>query len=297
MSAKSRLAQRFAAIIAIGIAFSWGLTAHGGAPGEKGAGKGSAPEAAKKSMQMRVFMPKHTDPAEVRRAIELMLQEVGNLEHPPMAGGGAGLFGMIGGQPGGPGARPAPGVPGVQPAPGGPGGLPGGAPGAGAPGGALGFQGGAGLGGFQGALGGAGMMGMVGVLPLAPPPLLVALDKRTGSVIVRGPEKEIEIAADLFKVLDNAPDKPLPEVKSLRALPLKHVLPSNIASLAGELDMGVALLALDDAKLLVAVGPPEAMRQVVELVSALDVAEEKRPNQKLKKLFGPDQQNKEAAAE
>ena len=45
------------------------------------------------------------------------------------------------------------------------------------------------------------------------------------------------------------------EVKSLRDFPLKHTKASNIAHLANEVEIGAALLALDEAKLLVTLLP------------------------------------------
>jgi hypothetical protein len=62
-----------------------------------------------------------------------------------------------------------------------------------------------------------------------------------------------------------------------------------VASLAGELEIGAAVLALDEAKLLVVVGPPEAVRELVELVSSLDAPVDKGPDpEKRKKLFSQD---------
>ena len=295
MSATGNFARRLATTILIGMAFSWAAMAHGGGTGDNGTpkkGPAPAPEPAKKVTQTRVFTPKYTDPAELLQAIDVLLESVGVLEQ---AAAVPGVVGGLGGLPGAfPGAGGQPAGPGVPGAPQGGAGIGGAGIGGAAFGGLQGGVPGHGLGllGFGGMIGG-------GTLPPDSNAARLALDKRTGSVIIRGPEKEVQIATDLVKLLDNPPGKPLPEVKSLRAFPLKHTKPSNIASLANEVDIGVALLPLDEAKLLVAVGPPEALREVVELVSALDAAVEKRPDtEKRRKLFAPDQeikQRKEAA--
>jgi type II secretory pathway component GspD/PulD (secretin) len=117
----------------------------------------------------------------------------------------------------------------------------------------------------------------------------LVLDERTGSIVIRGPESEVQIAADLVTLLDTPADKPLPEVKSLRAFTLKHAVPSNLADLTSNLDVRVAILPLDAAKLLLVGGSAEAMREVGDLVKTLDVPAPKAPPpDKRKKLFAQD---------
>jgi hypothetical protein len=279
MSVSSKLVRCVAVAFAFGLAFSTSALAQGGLPPGKGAPKGPLPAveppSPKKATHTRVFTPKHTDPAEVLQAIDMLLEGVANLEPvldspapPGIPGVGPGFT------PGGPGKPFGPGAPG---GPGGPGPVPGGFPGA-------------------GLLGGIGLGGMMGGVAGPPHAARLAMDKRTGSIIVRGPEKELQIASDLFKLLDNPPDKPLPEFKSLRAFPLKFTRASNVANLAGELEFGVAVLALDEAKLLVAVGPPDAIRELAELVTALDAPVEKGPDtEKRKKLFSSDKEDAKLA--
>jgi hypothetical protein len=108
----------------------------------------------------------------------------------------------------------------------------------------------------------------------------------SGATSRNGAAKELQIAADLFKLLDTPRDQPLPESKSLRAFPLKHAGASELAALAGELEIGAAILALDEAKLLVVVGPADAVRELAELVNSLDAPTKKAPDpEKRKKLF------------
>jgi type II secretory pathway component GspD/PulD (secretin) len=262
MSVRIRLARRWAATLVFGVAFGMNAPAFGGTLGGKSGSKSPPPqpEPASKGTQTRVFTPQNTDPADVLRAINELLDGVAALEQAPDPGAPAGGPGTPAGVPSGPGGRP-PGIggsPGIGPMPGAP------------------------FGGFPPAL---GMLGGAGGPPIGHGARL-ALDKRTGSIIVRGPAKELQIAADLFKLLDTPRDQPLPESKSLRAFPLKHAAASELAELAAELEIGAAVLALDEAKLLIVVGPADAVREWAELVNALDAPTKKAPDpEKRKKLF------------
>jgi type II secretory pathway component GspD/PulD (secretin) len=137
-----------------------------------------------------------------------------------------------------------------------------------------------------GAIGGAGIL-RAGPGGTAAHDTRVFLDERTGSIAVRGPDSEVQVVADLVTLLDNPADMALPEVKSMRAYTLKHAAPSGIAELANSLDLRVAVLPLDDAKLLVVAGPSEAMRELGDLVKMLDIATPKTQPEKRKKLFSP----------
>jgi type II secretory pathway component GspD/PulD (secretin) len=265
MSVRIRFARRLAATLVFGVAFGMSATAFGGALGGKSGSKTPPPppEPAGKGTQTRVFTPQNTDPADVLRAINELLDGVAALEQTPDPAGPAGGPGLPPGPPPGGGGRP-PGIggpPGIGPMPGAP------------------------FGGFPPAL---GMLGGAGGPPIGHAARL-ALDKRTGSIIVRGPAKELQIAADLFKLLDTPRDQPLPESKSLLAFPLKHAGATELAALAAELEIGAAILALDEAKLLVVVGPADAVRELAELVNSLDAPTKKAPDpEKRKKLFPPE---------
>lgn len=115
-------------------------------------------------------------------------------------------------------------------------------------------------GGFGG-IGGGGM----------PPSFAVAIDGRTKSLVVRGTEKHLAMAADLVAVLDHAPGKEPPEVKSLRAVVLKHAKPEELAGVLEALDLDVRVVALPAAKMLVFTGSETVMKDIADLIKDLDV--------------------------
>src|SRR5262249_9218548 len=57
----------------------------------------------------------------------------------------------------------------------------------------------------------------------------VAVDKRTRSLIVRGSEKELQVAADLIAVLDAPAGKPMPKLKNVRSFKPKHASVEELA--------------------------------------------------------------------
>jgi type II secretory pathway component GspD/PulD (secretin) len=136
--------------------------------------------------------------------------------------------------------------------------------------------------------GSGGVGGFAGGAPPGPAhESRIFLDERTGSIVVRGPDSEVQVAADLVTLLDSPADAPLPDVKSMKAFTLKHATANSIAELANTLNLHVAVLPLDEAKLLVVAGPSEAMRELGDLVKTLDVPAPKAGPLLRKKLFGP----------
>jgi hypothetical protein len=214
----------------------------------KAIGKAPAPGGApvvSEPVKLRAFRLDHDDPINVMSTAQLLLTAPGG----PLAG-------MVGGQGGF-----GPSMPGMQPGAqlvGGFGGLAGigggGQLGALGGGGQLGALGGGGQlgafggGGQLGALGGGGLGGFSGgVVNLAQafgmaggPPSNVAgasagatrfaVDARTRTFLARGPERELQIVTDLITVLNTAPGKPLPKVKSLHVFKLKHAMPEDVAA-------------------------------------------------------------------
>jgi hypothetical protein len=198
------------------------------------------------TIQTRVFVPKHTDAAEVLRAMQLFLERAA-----PVRADFAG------------GAMPPGGVGGGGPPPGG---------------GST-----KGPGGFR--PGGGGFGGPPGTFPPGAETRL-SLDRRTGSILVRGTASDLGLAADLVKVLDAPADEPLPEVKSLRAFQLKHASATALAEHAARLDLHVAAVGLDEAKLLLVTGFPDGVQEVAQLVKTLDVPAPKGLENR-RKLFAP----------
>jgi type II secretory pathway component GspD/PulD (secretin) len=136
--------------------------------------------------------------------------------------------------------------------------------------------------------GGGGFGGPPGAFPQGLETRL-SLDRRTGSIIARGPAIDLDVAADLMKVLDTPPDEVPPEVKSLRAFQLKHATASALAEHATRLDLQIAAVGLDEAKLLLVTGFPDAVQELAQLVKALDVPTPKGI-EKQRKLFAPEKQ-------
>jgi hypothetical protein len=226
-----------------------------GGIGEKPRKGGEAPPPA---MKTKVFQLTYTEPEEMRDVLEQLLSAAEQalmmsqgMQGPGGAGGLApmGGFGGIGGGP--------------------------------VPAGGVGMMGGFGFGGgFGGALGALG--GGMG------PTVRVTIHPRTSSLIVRGSVKDLQVATDLVTVLDRPADKPLPEVKSLRAFKLKHADADALVQTVQELEIPVGVVPLSGEKIILATGPDEALRELVELVTELDVAppkDEKGKKEPRRKLF------------
>jgi type II secretory pathway component GspD/PulD (secretin) len=117
------------------------------------------------------------------------------------------------------------------------------------------------------------------VAPVNPAPGVVAralADPRTRSLIVRGTEKDQQLAADLVAVLDAPEGKPLPAVKALKAFRLQHIDANDLASMLQQLDprMGYRLAPVGSMKLLLATGTDEQMKELTDAVKKLDIPAE-----------------------
>jgi len=217
---------------------------------------GQPPAKNESKIQTKVFRLSHCDAEEVRQVLEGILDP--NEPQPPT---GAPAI------PGGPGAAAPPGAAG--PFPGGPG-----APGGFAPmpgGGGFGFGGG--MLGFGGAIGSGPGLGFQ-----------IAVESRTRAVIVRGSEKNIRLAGELVSVLDLPEGKPLPEVKGLRALPLKHALADDLVATIQELIDDARIVSLPAAKMVIVSGEEDTIKEISDIIKELDVptAKELKPSEKRK---------------
>lgn len=123
--------------------------------------------------------------------------------------------------------------------------------------------------------GGAGFGGEV-------PAFHIVVEQRTRSVIVRGTEKNVRLAAEVVAVLDQPPNKPLPEVKGLRALPLKHASADELTQTLQELMLEARIVPLAAAKMILVAGEEASMKEVTDLIKDLDVptAKELKPGEK-----------------
>jgi len=99
------------------------------------------------------------------------------------------------------------------------------------------------------------------------------LDLRTRSLVARGTAAELRLVADLVAALDDPPDKPLPAAKGLRAFRARHLEAEEMLEQLRELgaDGACRIVALPGRKLLLAVGPEDALKHLEAVAKELDV--------------------------
>jgi hypothetical protein len=163
-----------------------------------------------------------------------------------MMPGGGGLMGMMG-MAGGGGMK---------------GGMPGGGAGMGM---AMGGMKGGGMGGFGGGPGGMGGSARPATT------WRVAVDPRTGSLIARGTEEDLRAISEIITALDTPEDKASAKLKNFRTFRLKHSGAAEMASILQELDLKVTVSVLQKGNMLAVSGPEAALKEVGELIEALDV--------------------------
>lgn len=144
--------------------------------------------------------------------------------------------------------------------------------------GASGFSGaGSGISGFSG----SGTGCFAGTGPAAPPPVWrAAAHPRTGAVVVRGSDRHLDVAADLVALLDLPAGAPLPKLKVVRAIPLKHSTAEELRAVLHALSFEGAGVAAPSERVLAVVAPDEATRSIAELVAELDVPDATGPKPK-----------------
>lgn len=238
-----------------------------GVPGQPTPGPGPAGvQPAKPQLAVKVFRLERGDPEAVIQSLHSLLEAPNAEAFPPAVPGG---------------------IPGVG-VPGGPGGPPGGFGGAAAPGGAIGFGGGNAPPGGAFGFGGVPPGGAIGCFlgdggVNAAPVWRATAQARTQSVIVRGSDRHIRVAADLVAVLDRPAGAPLPKLQVVKAFTLKHATAEELAEVFAALSFDDVKLATLDARLLAVVAPDDAAGSVAELVKELDVPGRGDPDPKPKK--------------
>jgi hypothetical protein len=215
--------------------------------------------------RIKVFRLQHRDAEEVRDVLAKLLP-LGEGAAGGDAGGGA-MMGGFGGPRGGSGMMPPGGM-----MPGG-GGRPGGGrsggmgSGMGPPGGAPPGMGG--TAGFGGGAGSGGMMGMGGSGQVHG--WRLAVDGRTNCLVVRGSEHDLQMASDLVAMLDLPEGKPMPRLKNIRAFKLKFADPEQVAMMLQALEINATIAPAPKATLLIVSGSEAAMKEVAEVIEAVDV--------------------------
>jgi hypothetical protein len=105
---------------------------------------------------------------------------------------------------------------------------------------------------------------------------------RTRSVIVRGSDRHISVAADLVAILDRPATAPLPKLQVIKAFALKHATADELADVINALSFDDVKLATPDEHLLALIAPDEVVKSVAELVKELDVPGKGEPDPKPK---------------
>jgi hypothetical protein len=157
----------------------------------------------------------------------------------------------------------------------------------GALGGGLGAIGG--VGGGQGALGAFG--GGLGVGGGGPGGFGTAAtwrlvtDDRTHSLVIRGTEVDLQIAADLVAVLDLPADKPIPKVKTLHAFKLRFADGDELADVLRRLELKARLVAFPGqedrrANLIVVRASEDVIKEIGSVIEQLDVEVKGEPENK-----------------
>jgi type II secretory pathway component GspD/PulD (secretin) len=103
------------------------------------------------------------------------------------------------------------------------------------------------------------------------------VDERTRSLVMRGTEKDVQTAAELVALAELPREKPLPALKHLKAFRLKHADAAQTAELLTELGVEARVVALVPTNVVVASGPEAAMKEVAEVLQALDVEVKEPP--------------------
>ena len=97
----------------------------------------------------------------------------------------------------------------------------------------------------------------------------------TRSLVVRGTDKDLQIAADLVAFHNRDKGKPLPKLQVLRSFSLKHAEASDLDRIVRELGLPVRVVPYDEERALLAAGSDPAIQELAELIRELDVPEPK----------------------
>ena len=106
---------------------------------------------------------------------------------------------------------------------------------------------------------------------------------RTRSVIVRGSDRHLSVAADLVAILDRPARAPLPKLQVIKAFALKHATAEELAQVISDLSFDDVKLATPDERLLALIAPDDVVKSVAELVKELDVPDKGDPDPKPKR--------------
>jgi hypothetical protein len=103
-------------------------------------------------------------------------------------------------------------------------------------------------------------------------------DPRTRSLVVRGTDKDLLLAADVVAILDTPEGKELPAVKHVKAFRLQHIDAIDLAAMLQALDpqMTYRLSPVGRMKILLASGTDDQMKELADAVKKLDIPTESK---------------------
>jgi type II secretory pathway component GspD/PulD (secretin) len=112
-------------------------------------------------------------------------------------------------------------------------------------------------------------------MPLGPNPgWRLTVDTRTNSLIVPGTERDLRTAGQYLTALDSREGNAASGVKDFRVFKLKYAEAQQVAAILSELDLNVNVASLPKARTLAITGPESALKEVAEVIEAVDVTSE-----------------------
>jgi hypothetical protein len=107
-------------------------------------------------------------------------------------------------------------------------------------------------------------------------------DPRSKALLARGPERDLQIVADLVSVFNSSARNPAPKVKGFQVFKLKYANPEEVALAVTQLKIGAKVAPIigsskkreENLRLLLARGTEEQIREVRLVVEAMDVRAE-----------------------
>jgi hypothetical protein len=128
-------------------------------------------------------------------------------------------------------------------------------------------------GGFPGAGFGGGLGFMGGGVPL--PGVRFAPDKRTRTLLVRGSPEDIQAVSNLVALLDLKTGQARPKIPGMAVFDLRNSTPEAVTEVVGKLGIEAQVAVVPNTRTFVVVGDEPMIRQVRQVVDALDVEDAK----------------------
>ena len=95
------------------------------------------------------------------------------------------------------------------------------------------------------------------------------VDARTQSLLARGSEKQLAVAADVVRMLEHPADKPVPKIKHLFAFRFKFAHGGEVAGALKRLGFQSQIASTDET--LFVLGSEQELKEIGEVIEQLDV--------------------------